>query len=70
MFGYDFMVTKDSKLVLLEINANPAIASGTMANVPKEIYHQLLIDVLKIVVLPVTNGVKIDTGDFISCIET
>ena len=63
------MVTKDSRLVLLEVNANPAIASGTMSNVPKEVYHQLLLDVLKIVVLPVTNGAMKETGNFLSCIE-
>ena len=64
------MVTKDTKLVLMEVNANPAIASGTMYNVPKEVYHQLLLDVLKIVILPVTNGAMKDTGNFHSCIET
>ena len=69
LFGYDFMVTKDAKLVLLEVNANPAIASGTMSNVPKEVYHQLLLDVLKIVVFPVTNGATKETGNFLSCIE-
>jgi len=68
LFGYDFMVTEDSKLFLLEVNANPAIASGTMKDVPKCVYHDLLHDVLKLVVLPVTNGLKKETGSFVSCI--
>lgn len=69
LFGYDFMVTKEFKLVLLEVNANPAIASGTMTSVPKDIYHQLLLDVLNLVVLPFTNGVKNELGNFVSCID-
>ena len=69
LFGYDFMVTKEFKLVLLEVNANPAIASGTMKDVPKNVYHQLLLDVLNLVVLPVTNGAKKELGDFVSCID-
>ena len=67
LFGYDFMVTSDYKVMLLEINANPAIASGTMVDVPNEIYHQLMLDVLKLVVLPITNGEIKETGNFFSC---
>ena len=46
LLGYDFMVDADGTVWLLEINANPAIASGTLAKAPKHIFHRLMMDTL------------------------
>lgn len=39
-------------MLLLEANSYPAIASGTMAAVPRDVYTRLIGDLLTLVVLP------------------
>ena len=57
LFGYDFAVNSTGQAKLLEINAFPAIGTGTMAAVPAQLFTDLLQDVIKVVVLPVmSNG--------------
>jgi hypothetical protein len=50
------MIDVDGKVWLLEINANPAIASGTMSRVPKQICHSLILDVLALAVPSLVAG--------------
>jgi hypothetical protein len=39
-------------VLLLEVNSYPAIASGTMAAVPRQVYTRLVDDLLHLVVIP------------------
>lgn len=65
LFGCDFAVDATGELVLLEINANPAIASGTMQHVPRGIYDTLLQDMIRVAVLPVIDGADPRAGGFV-----
>ncbi|GAB4821360.1 hypothetical protein N2152v2_008406 [Parachlorella kessleri] len=65
LFGYDFIVDRVGKVQLLEVNAYPAIASGTMAGVDRHLYTRLVRDLLGLVVLPMTDGVPPDPGGFV-----
>ena len=44
------------RVQLLEANSYPAIASGTMAAVPRSVYTRLVGDVLSLAVLPALGG--------------
>jgi len=34
LYGLDFMITNDNKLVLLEVNTNPALSLGKANRIP------------------------------------
>ncbi len=52
-------------LPCLQVNAYPAIASGTMAGVDRQVFTDLLQDLLTLVVLPVTDGAAPEPGGFV-----
>ena len=49
----------------VQVNAYPAIASGTMAAVDRKVYTKLVKDLLGLFVLPLTDGVPPDPGGFV-----
>lgn len=57
LFGFDCIVDTSSRVLLLEVNSYPAIASGTMAGVDVAVYTRLMHDMLTLLVLPLTEGV-------------
>ena len=65
LFGYDFMIDSNGRAVLLEINANPAIASGTLHAVPATVFDAMLKDVIRLAVLPHTDGLLPQPGGFV-----
>ena len=52
LLGYDVTLDANGQPQLLEVNDYPAIASGTMSSVPKEVYTRMVSDVLALLVLP------------------
>ena len=56
------------KVRLLEMNAYPAIAAGTMAAVPVGLYTALVEDVLRLAVLPALEEVGTGRGDGRDCV--
>jgi len=64
LFGYDFIVQNDLKVKLLEINSYPALGNGTMNDVPRNIFKNILLDLINLVVLPVTHKVSFENGGF------
>jgi hypothetical protein len=67
LFGFDCMVDVSGRVVLLEVNSYPAIASGTMSAVDTSVYTRLLRDMVTLLVLPLTDGVEPVAGGFVSC---
>lgn len=67
LFGFDCMVDAWGRLVLLEVNSYPAIASGTMSGVDTRVYTRLLGDMVTLLVLPLTDGVEPAAGGFVQC---
>eukprot|EP00878_Enallax_costatus_P009120 GHUV01009534.1.p1 GENE.GHUV01009534.1~~GHUV01009534.1.p1 ORF type:complete len:411 (+),score=112.65 GHUV01009534.1:134-1366(+) len=65
LFGYDCMVDATGRVVLLEVNSYPAIASGTMSAVDVRVCTSLLHHMLKLLVLPVTGDAEPDPGGFV-----
>jgi len=65
LFGYDFIVDKNEKVILLEINSYPALGNGTMNKVPKQIFEEMLIDFVNLAVLPVTDNKEKQIGRFV-----
>ena len=65
LFGYDFMIDSNGRAVLLEVNANPAIASGTLRAVPTSVFDAMLKDVVRLAVLPHTDGLPPQPGGFV-----
>lgn len=65
LFGYDFAVDPGGRAWLLEVNAYPAIASGTMRLVDGGVYTGLVGDLLGLVVLPATDGTPPAPGGFV-----
>ena len=55
VMGYDFMLQEDGTALLLEVNAYPSIAGGAVLSRAEAHYHQLLVDLIQTVVLPVTD---------------
>lgn len=64
LYGLDFMVDKTGQVFLIEANAYPAIASGSMVSVETSIYTKLISDLIELVVLPVTNNADVTFGNF------
>jgi hypothetical protein len=56
LFGFDCMVNTAGQVVMLEVNSYPAIASGTMRGVDVDVYTRLIGDLVRLLVLPVTDG--------------
>ena len=52
LFGYDYAVDWNVQPKLLEINAFPALGTGTMSGVPAKVFNDLLKDLIRVVVLP------------------
>lgn len=67
MFGFDCMIEASGHVVLLEVNAFPALASGTMAAVSSDVYTRLVQDMVTLLVLPLTDGAKAAAGGFCAC---
>lgn len=67
LFGFDCMVDAVGKVVLLEVNSYPAIASGTMSAVDPGVYSRLVRDMATLLVLPLTDGIKAEPGGFVIC---
>lgn len=65
LFGYDFLVDEKKNVILLEINSYPAIGNGTMAEVKKDVFTEVMLDLLKIVVFPITELNKKELGNFV-----
>lgn len=69
LFGLDCVVEDASgRVVLLEVNSYPAIASGTMSAVASVVYTRLLEDLVRLIVLPVADGVPAQAGGFVRCV--
>ena len=64
LWGYDVVACQQGRAYLIEANAYPAIASGTMAAVDRPVYTRLLQDLLTLVVLPAADGVAPVAGGF------
>ena len=62
LFGCDMMQDAAGRWVLLECNAFPAIANGTMSAVDPCVYDRLIEDLLHGVVLPVVDGTEPKLG--------
>ena len=56
IFGFDFMIDKDENVLLLEINAFPAIGNGTMTHVDKNIFTDLIKDLMSVIFSTVRNN--------------
>eukprot|EP00929_Paragymnodinium_shiwhaense_P110578 TRINITY_DN7771_c0_g1_i1.p1 TRINITY_DN7771_c0_g1~~TRINITY_DN7771_c0_g1_i1.p1 ORF type:complete len:853 (-),score=194.80 TRINITY_DN7771_c0_g1_i1:167-2344(-) len=65
VFGLDVAVDTSGRAWLLEVNDYPAIASGTLDHVDKAVYTNLVRDVLRLVVLPRTDGMQPIPGGFV-----
>jgi hypothetical protein len=65
LFGFDCMVDAVGRVVLLEVNSYPAIASGTMCKVGVSVYTRLVGDLVRLLVLPVADGVAPQPGGFL-----
>jgi hypothetical protein len=65
LFGFDCMVNTAGQVVLLEVNSYPAIASGTMCGVDVNVYTRLIGDLVRLLVLPVADGVAPEPGGFV-----
>jgi len=68
VFGADIIVDENGRAWLLEINDFPAIASGTMEHVDSGVYTALVRDMMRLVVLPRTDGLPETLGGFI-CLD-
>eukprot|EP00959_Pyramimonas_sp_CCMP1952_P332558 6963846-Pyramimonas_sp.AAC.1 len=65
LFGFDVMVDGRGRAVLIECNAFPALASGTMREVPPAVYTELVCDTVRTAVLPVTDGLPPELGGYV-----
>jgi hypothetical protein len=65
LFGFDCMADAAGQVVLLEVNSYPAIASGTMSKVDVAVYNRLVGDLVRLLVLPVADGVAAEPGGFL-----
>eukprot|EP00928_Gymnodinium_smaydae_P038834 TRINITY_DN26689_c0_g2_i1.p1 TRINITY_DN26689_c0_g2~~TRINITY_DN26689_c0_g2_i1.p1 ORF type:complete len:836 (-),score=128.54 TRINITY_DN26689_c0_g2_i1:28-2355(-) len=65
IFGFDLAADANGKVWLIEVNSYPAIHSGTMEHVDPCIYTNLVRDVLRLVVLPHTDGSEPDAGGLV-----
>lgn len=52
------------QLNLLEVNAFPAICSGTMTDVPAQVYTRLVRDIITLAVLPALGAQSPEPGGF------
>jgi hypothetical protein len=59
------MVNTAGQVVLLEVNSYPAIASGTMCGVDVGVYTRLIGDLVRLLVLPIADGVAPQPGGFV-----
>ena len=66
LMGFDVALDAHGSPQLLEVNAYPAIADGTMSKVPSSVYTRLVRDVVSLLVLPALEGVAPVAGGFIS----
>ena len=64
LLAYDWVLDAHGEPVLLEVNSHPAIADGTMADVPTDVYTTLVTDVLGALVLPALEGRQAAPGGF------
>uniref|UniRef100_A0A7S4HFZ1 Tubulin--tyrosine ligase-like protein 9 n=1 Tax=Prymnesium polylepis TaxID=72548 RepID=A0A7S4HFZ1_9EUKA len=64
LLAYDWVLDARGEPVLLEVNSHPAIADGTMAAVPRDVYTTLVRDVLGALVLPALDGRPPEPGGF------
>jgi hypothetical protein len=67
--GFDVALDANGSPQLLEVNAYPAIADGTMSKVPSSVYTRLVRDVVSLLILPALDGVAPVAGGFISLPE-
>jgi hypothetical protein len=64
--GFDVALDANGSPQLLEVNAYPAIADGTMSKVPSSVYTRLVRDVVSLLILPALDGVAPVAGGVIS----
>ncbi|WIA35413.1 hypothetical protein OEZ86_003857 [Tetradesmus obliquus] len=65
LFGFDCMVDAEGCVVLLEVNSYPAIARGIMSGVNAAVFTRLVGDLVRLMVLPVADGVPPEPGGFV-----
>ena len=66
LFGFDFAIDAGCNAMLLEVNAFPAIRTGSMKAVAQSVFSRLTSDLLGLLVLPeIDSDSRICTGGFL-----